>query len=231
MRWQDVQSMLGQGAGLDETTDGSTTYSGFLNDVDRGDEALRRQEQVGRRDPLSGISAWYFANSYADAGRIDEALLQLERARAIGDYLSMISYTGVYLALLTGDIELLATWISIAQEYHSPGLPILEPMAERIDDRAAALNWLRSTFDEGATPEQVGSIVIWAAYHGDDNLALSALRQVNNPSFEWGPLLSGTRKLPAFKEFVRDIGLVEYWREFGWGQHCRPVDDLDFECE
>ena len=230
MQWQEIQSMLDQGAGLEETTDVSATYSGFLNDVDRGNEAIRRLERASRLDPLSGILAWYLATFYADAGRIDEALLQLERSRVIGDYLSVISYTGVYLALLTGDRELLATWVSIAQEYHSAGLPIIEPMAERIDDRAAALNWLRSTFEEGTTPEQVGSIVLWAAYHGDDNLALSALRKVNNPSFAWGPLLSGARQLPAFKEYLRDIGLVDYWREFGWGQHCRPVDDFYFEC-
>jgi TolB-like protein len=232
MQWQDVQGMLDQDAGLEETTDvsGTSTYSGFLNDVDRGNEAIRSMERASRLEPLSGITAWYLAVFYADNGRIDEALLQLERARAIGDYLSVISYTGVYLAQLTGDRELLAKWISIAQEYHSPGLAIIEPMAERIDDRAAALDWLRRTYEEGASPEQLGSIVIWAAYHGDYHLALSALRKVNNPSFAWGPLLSGARQLPGFKEYVRHIGLVEYWREFGWGQHCRPVDDLDFEC-
>ena len=38
----------------------------------------------------------------------------------------------------------------------------------------------------------------------------------------WGPVFRDMRKLPAFKDFVRDIGLVDYWREFGWGEFCKP---------
>ena len=30
-----------------------------------------------------------------------------------------------------------------------------------------------------------------------------------------------------FKEIVRDMGLVDYWREFGWNDYCRPVGEDD----
>ncbi|MEO6080496.1 MAG: hypothetical protein ABIQ86_12040 [Steroidobacteraceae bacterium] len=36
---------------------------------------------------------------------------------------------------------------------------------------------------------------------------------------------------PRFKEIVRDVGLVDYWRTSGnWGDFCKPVGTADFEC-
>jgi hypothetical protein len=35
---------------------------------------------------------------------------------------------------------------------------------------------------------------------------------------------------PRFKDIVRDVGLVEYWRKSGnWGNFARPLGDDDFE--
>jgi TolB-like protein/DNA-binding winged helix-turn-helix (wHTH) protein/tetratricopeptide (TPR) repeat protein len=38
------------------------------------------------------------------------------------------------------------------------------------------------------------------------------------------------RSQPGFKELVRDIGLVDYWRKTRWSDYCRPKGE-DFECE
>lgn len=38
------------------------------------------------------------------------------------------------------------------------------------------------------------------------------------------------RKLPEFRQLVRELGLLDYWREYGWGDFCKPVGDNDFEC-
>jgi hypothetical protein len=40
------------------------------------------------------------------------------------------------------------------------------------------------------------------------------------------------RQLPGFKDLVRDLGLVDYWRTSGkWSDFCHPVGEDDFECE
>jgi hypothetical protein len=27
-----------------------------------------------------------------------------------------------------------------------------------------------------------------------------------------------------------EINLVDYWRAYGWGDHCKPMADGDFSC-
>ena len=34
-----------------------------------------------------------------------------------------------------------------------------------------------------------------------------------------------------YLETAREIGLVDYWKEFGWPDLCRPVGEDDFECD
>ncbi|GAG92053.1 unnamed protein product [marine sediment metagenome] len=77
-----------------------------------------------------------------------------------------------------------------------------------------------------------GRLAAWASFHGDFELALRARRRLGTTSWgTWAPLDAGVRKLPGFKDIVREAGLVDYWREFGWGYYCRPIGNDDFECE
>ena len=36
---------------------------------------------------------------------------------------------------------------------------------------------------------------------------------------------------PRMKEILEEIGLDEFWKEFGWPKICQPVGDNDFKCE
>jgi hypothetical protein len=38
------------------------------------------------------------------------------------------------------------------------------------------------------------------------------------------------RRLPGFKTFVTELGVVPYWRETGWSDFCKPTAGDDFEC-
>lgn len=46
----------------------------------------------------------------------------------------------------------------------------------------------------------------------------------------WMPVMRDVRKLPAFKDLMRQSGLVAYWFKYGWSDFCRPIGDKDFVC-
>jgi hypothetical protein len=80
---------------------------------------------------------------------------------------------------------------------------------------------------------QIGAL---AARFGDPELAMTSFEETFNSSPEqvyaiWRPVYRDMRKLPRFKEFARDVGLVDYWKQYGWPDMCRPFGENDFECD
>jgi hypothetical protein len=57
-----------------------------------------------------------------------------------------------------------------------------------------------------------------------------ALRNASNALNFWILAMREVRQLPRFKAFVREIGHVDYWSEFGWPDICRPVGAGDLQC-
>ena len=93
-------------------------------------------------------------------------------------------------------------------------------MQARLDNPRAALAELRRLSEDPAWKFIVWQSVLayWAAYFDDPALSLQLLRSVRtDPSLSfmlWRPILKDMRRLPAFKDLVRDLGLVNYWRAF-----------------
>ncbi|QKK03057.1 MAG: hypothetical protein HND55_10635 [Pseudomonadota bacterium] len=62
----------------------------------------------------------------------------------------------------------------------------------------------------------------------------------NSPRFwMWTPKLKHFRQSEAFRQRIRDSGMLDYWREHGWPDLCRPIvatsvsdeREDDFECD
>jgi hypothetical protein len=49
-------------------------------------------------------------------------------------------------------------------------------------------------------------------------------------AFLWHPSYAALRRTERFKTFVRDAGLVKYWRARGWPEFCHPTNGDDFAC-
>jgi hypothetical protein len=52
-----------------------------------------------------------------------------------------------------------------------------------------------------------------------------------NTAVLWHPAYASVRKTERFKAYVRNTGLVDYWRAKGWPEFCRPVGADDFTCD
>ena len=90
--------------------------------------------------------------------------------------------------------------------------------------------------EENISSQNTRRIALWAAYFGDYDFAMDALeksvsRSAEGVFFVYYPVMRGVRQLPRFKEFLREIGLVDYWKQYGWPDLCHPVSDDDFVCE
>ena len=104
-----------------------------------------------------------------------------------------------------------------------------------LDDPQAAQVELRKFKSDPAyaNPFAHSGIAVWACYFGDDGLALQIFQEEAPTTFPyWRPIHKGMRRLPGFKDLMRKVGLVDYWRKTGnWGEFCRPVGEDDFACE
>jgi TolB-like protein/DNA-binding winged helix-turn-helix (wHTH) protein len=103
---------------------------------------------------------------------------------------------------------------------------------------AEGLAAVRSWYDGLAEPNHNEHMVAaaWAAHYGDIEFALRAAAgatevRAHNVWFLWLPLFEDTRRTPAFKRLIADLGLVDYWRLNEWPSACRAIGSDDFECD
>jgi adenylate cyclase len=111
-------------------------------------------------------------------------------------------------------------------------------LKEYLDSPEEGLMELRRIYrsDDNLSHYNRTIISIWACYFGDPEFAMEVIEKsasinVTNISDLWDPVMQEFRQTPRFKEFVREIGLVDYWNKFGWPDLCRPVGDDDFVCD
>ena len=45
------------------------------------------------------------------------------------------------------------------------------------------------------------------------------------------PQAGAIRQTQVFKDLLKDMGLLDYYREYGWPDLCHPLGDDDFECD
>jgi len=109
--------------------------------------------------------------------------------------------------------------------------PIMVKLKNYIGSPEEGLAELRRLInvDDYQDPISRMNIGMWAAYFGDPEFVITALRSYNHCF--WYPSMKQVRQLPRFKELVREYGLVDYWEHFGWPGLCHPTDDGDFECD
>jgi TolB-like protein/tetratricopeptide (TPR) repeat protein len=124
----------------------------------------------------------------------------------------------------------------------APVPTLVAPIIASWDDSAAALAAVRDAYAKLETvPATTRTLVRLnlggaAARFGDPELALRAFEESMAWSPEqlqlvWRPVFREVRRLPRFKEFVRAQGLVAYWEQYGWPEHCRAASGGDFNCD
>lgn len=203
-------------------------YSQLLWVTGRTAEALQYAQMSQRLDPK--IVPFFLTSLLLNQNRIDEALEVLERADNAG-----LLGLRVLAAMQSGDKAGAVAVLQANAAERREDLAIAELWLNQGD--AAALEEVRRVVAAGnQSPNRLVVLREWAAVLGDPALGLELLNTLTalsagfTPGDIWLPLYSDVRKLPGFKDYVREQGLLDYWRSTGnWSDYCRPVND-DFEC-
>jgi TolB-like protein/DNA-binding winged helix-turn-helix (wHTH) protein/tetratricopeptide (TPR) repeat protein len=195
-------------------------------------DAYREIGILVRRDPLNPLVSNYLSHLYLLLERPDDALAEVERAIERGQVNIFEMSAAGPMALATGRRDEIEKWLrkfidELSDLWLDP-YTFEHGALERLDDRDALLEWLRRFQSRGMG--RSFRVVTWAAYLGEDAMALESLRQWPDPWLYWNPLLKRVRQTEEFRQLMIYEGLVEYWREFGWGNFCQPTEGDDFEC-
>lgn len=184
------------------------------------------------------MSSWVSLNlseAYASAGRTAEAEAEQDRGIDIASNPPLL-ISKLLLAKVSGNKEREEeSWKQLVAATPEPGNTIRKLYTMR--DRPGDVGPFLKAEVARLGPGEGGRLGTWAAYFGEDELAVELLAMADNPELRfpatysfWRPVMAGARTQPGFKDIVRKWGLVEYWKAYGWGEHCKPVGDDDFEC-
>jgi TolB-like protein/tetratricopeptide (TPR) repeat protein len=211
----------------------------FLAQVGRPRDALEHFRRASRADPLSLLysSSVQFASLYA--GRPEEAEAEYRRSLDLPGSRDLCELAALHGAWLRGDPQWIAAQFRRYLDHRTIQAPALEQVYEVRDRPEEALALLRGAVShpnaQSATVQQF--LAWWLARYGDADAALAAARRgllassSGVVSWLWVPVLAEMRRAPAFKDLLRELGLVDYWRATGnWGDVARPRGDDDFEC-
>ncbi|MEO8308176.1 MAG: TIR domain-containing protein [Pseudomonadota bacterium] len=213
------------------------TPIGFADIVGRPRDSIALFEQARARDPLNEVVALWLAYLYGTVGDFPAAFAEFDRSEQLGRDTRLASLS-VAIALASRDRQRLLPWLDKAvQIERSSGGDFYSRMKSLLDKPDDALAYLRVRVRDPQVKFGSG-MVEWLAWFGDYETALEALRvNLQDPGWRyailwaiWDPGLSEVRKLPGFKQLMRDVGLVDYWRKYGWGDYCKPTTGDDFEC-
>jgi TolB-like protein len=204
-------------------------------------EALQYIERARLADPLSKGASMWLQIVLDQAGRVDDAQTEYLRSKdLVGDDGAPDWYALRRLwAKSDSPPALVKEKFGLALKGMNQPMELDRFLMERLDDKVAARAAIRKAFDDPASQNvsRLNRIVWYADHFGDKDLALAALRREfidlhgNYWTYLWDPYETGLRSDVRFKDIVRDLGLVDYWRSSGnWGDFCKPVGKDDFEC-
>jgi TolB-like protein len=253
LQLDDAQELIAQGKLVDaervmldylgsagaSSAPAAAAYANLLLLVGRQREALRYLQQARRLDPLDVQMSWFLIQGYLSLGRYAETDAEIERGLSLEGMEQFIQGQRMFLEFQRGDA--VAAQRAIQAMDATPAFNFTLAQMWVDGDREGGLAFIRELIHRpGATGAIYTIAAQWATLLGDPQLALDLrngkgevadfIGERRDVSSLWHPYASGMRQLPGFREWLDELGIVNYWRTTGnWADLCRPVND-DFEC-
>jgi TolB-like protein len=223
-------------------------------------ETLRLLDLAIENDP-NNTTAWQWrGNNYVKLGFFDRAVTDFDECLRLDPaYLNCVQHRAAAL-LFSGDTDAaLAAFIpTLYENFHSMDEAFVAVLVQQGNSLAALLlatarlkapyapvgEWIKAL----EHPDQdhrtgLARFDRWAAeYHNnyasdfpDVLLAFGDYeRAVQSPSLRfgfWGPGAKAFRQTPWFKQYMRKLGVEDYWRKHGFPPSCTVVNDQEYTCD
>jgi adenylate cyclase len=194
-----------------------------LSAVGRMDEALAAFSGCVEVDPLFAPCVENEYDALDAVGRFDEAYARfvaaLERGAVNSQYYNV--------AVLARQQQRTAFMLAINQSNWLPGWRRHAEVYEAFqnldrDHRALAADLVAFVGDGIEARPYLADLLIPLGAHD--------LRS-QSPQVIWANHYAAYRRSPQFKQFIRDIGVFDYWQAHGYPPQCRPVGTEDFACD
>lgn len=204
----------------------------FLLAVGRLREAIPALERARAEEPLAPAFAAFLSQAESGAGDLTAALAEVDRGLALEGLDTLLQGMSLVIGLTRDDRVEIDRRLSVMSE-NDPGIRVNRSLARFMDAPAGAAAEIRRLASVASQAEK-RALAQWAAYYHEPELSLELLAAIaptmGHPSALWQPLFQDVRKLPAFRDLVQELGLVDYWRTYGWSDFCHPSSGEDFVC-
>jgi adenylate cyclase len=208
---------------------GLTTHYGVVGRLKKACELI---EKLLRDDPLNPNACGIYIFCLGCLGDMEEADKEYKRKKErFGS--NWLAGDVIINGLRLGAKDVITVdYLSQIQLGYS--WPIIKANLESPEKGIAKLRGLYNG-DIFLTSAELTNIALGTGYFGDYDFAMEALEKsapinVSRHWKIWFPIMREVRQLPRFKEWAKEIGLVDYWKTYGWPDLCHPVSDDDFEC-
>jgi tetratricopeptide (TPR) repeat protein len=235
-KWQEAESLLQSTA---RNIDLGADQIYVLADMGRIREILPEQQRLCQQDPASIGCSVVLQMLLTVAERYPDAEAEYQRSKSLdGSHLSSDASAMVRNSRMGVDPRIILAQFRSHLKDKDQALSLDRSLVERIDSIAAARVFLRKMSEDPANQEsfRMGVIAYLASAIGDTDLALTAMRHSVDSGSKWPTILwaSSTpamRTDPRFKQILRDVGLIDFFRASGkWNDFCQPVGKDDFQC-
>jgi TolB-like protein len=209
-------------------------YSLLLRRAGRLKKALEVAQRALDLDPASPVINNNLAETYMTLGYDEQALTYWRAAVDLGfDATASVNIVELMAADRRGDGE---RWLALLRE--APGnaetpARYFELIAAVRQDPARWPELDALLADDALGLAEAGLFPLYVILDRPEQALEIALRYPDRPAVDvgilWLPEAAALRRLPRFGELMEALGLVDYWKQYGWPDDCRPAGD-DVQC-